>query len=186
MKLTDAQWDVIEPLLPKSSSQGRGRPRLDDRRVIDGILWVMKTGARWRDLPERYPSPATCHRRFQTWNRSSTWAHMLKALADDLIDRGDLDLSECAIDATFAPAKKGALPSEKLSAARGPRSWQSQIEAVFLSPSTWQALPRTKRRWLKIRLRPLMQALRRDVFWRIAPTIATLWTGDSSNATAPN
>ena len=107
MKLTDAQWAALAPLLPQSSSTGRGRPRIDDRRVIDGILWVMKTGARWRDLPDRYPSPATCHRRFQAWNRSGLWAHLLKALADDLIARGGLDLSEGAIDATFAPAKRG-------------------------------------------------------------------------------
>lgn len=66
------------------------------------MLWVLKTGARWQDLPERYPSPATCHRRFQAWNRSGLLARALKALADDLVQRGGLGLSECAVDATFA------------------------------------------------------------------------------------
>lgn len=183
MKLTDRQWAAVEPLLPKPTSP-RGRPRLDDRRVIDGILWVMKTGARWRDLPERYPSPATCHRRFQAWNRSGLWARLLRVLADDLMRRGGLDLSEGAIDATFVPAKKGALQSGRPSAERGPRSWQSQTGMVFLSPSTWQALPRTKRRWLRRRLQPLLRTLRQDAFWQTAPTIATLWTEDLPNATA--
>ena len=64
---------------------------------MNGILWVIRTGAPWQDLPDRYPSPATCHRRFQEWSRSGVFATILHALAVDLRDRGKLDLSECFI-----------------------------------------------------------------------------------------
>ena len=58
--LTDAQWAVIQPLIPR---QGRmGRPRADDRRTLHGILWVLRTGARWWDLPQWYGNPSTCWR----------------------------------------------------------------------------------------------------------------------------
>ncbi len=65
--LTDEQWAKIEPLLPKLKS--RGRPWRESRKVVEGILWILRTGARWRDLPELFPSPATCWRRLQRWER---------------------------------------------------------------------------------------------------------------------
>ena len=66
MDLTDAQWMVLEPLLPKPHVRRdrRGRPWRDPRDVLNGILWILRTGAPWADLPDRYPSPKTCHRRF--------------------------------------------------------------------------------------------------------------------------
>jgi transposase len=72
MDLTDEQWQVVEPLIPVPPRRpdGRGRPRIDAREILNGILWVMRTGAPWRDMPERYPSYQTCHRRFQEWVRS--------------------------------------------------------------------------------------------------------------------
>src|SRR5687768_1278699 len=110
MDLTDEQWSVIEPLLPsmRVRTDGRGRPWRDPRDVLDGILWILRSGARWKDLPERYPSYQTCHRRFQRWVRNGTLKRILRALAKDLQERGGIDLSECFIDGTFAGAKKGA------------------------------------------------------------------------------
>lgn len=110
MKLIDAQWALVEPLLqqPEKTTK-RGRPRRNDRDILEGILWVLKTGARWHDLPETYPPVATCYRRFQEWNRSMVFVQVLKALAEDLKERGGLDLSECSIDATFVSAKRGRL-----------------------------------------------------------------------------
>ena len=61
IRLTDAQWAQIEPHLPRPTrSRKGGRPPIEPRAVIDGILWVLKTGARWRDLPEGYPGGSTC------------------------------------------------------------------------------------------------------------------------------
>ena len=62
--LTDFEWRVIEPLLP---NKPRGVPRVDDRRVLNGIFWVSRSGAPWRDLPERYDPRTTCYNRFVRW-----------------------------------------------------------------------------------------------------------------------
>jgi len=72
--LTEEQWRRIEPLLPKLES--RGRPWADNRLVLEGILWVLKTGARWRDLPEQYPSASTCWRRLQLWEEEDIWLNI--------------------------------------------------------------------------------------------------------------
>ncbi len=148
MELTDAQWKILNPLLPKPRVRrdGRGRPWRDPRDVLNGILWVLRTGAAWHDLPERYPSYQTCHRRFQHWVENGTMERILTALARDLEQRGELDLTECFIDGTFASAKKGAPSSGKRSAGKGPRSWQLPTALVFLSPYPLQVLHRMKSR----------------------------------------
>jgi transposase len=138
--ITDVQWEFIAPLLPvyRRRKDGRGRPRQDLRELLNGVLWILRTGAQWADLPGRYPSYQTCHRYFQEWCRDGTLKRILHALAEDLYQRGGIDISEAFIDGTFAGAKKGASPSERRSAGRGPRSWQLQTALVFLSP---QGLP---------------------------------------------
>ncbi len=144
--LTDAQWTLLDPLIPepKRRKDGRGRPWRDRREVLNGILYILRTGAPWADLPERYPPYQTCHRRFQQWVRSGVMRGVLEALAEDLRLRGGFDLHEAFIDGTFAPAKRGAMASGKPSVARGPRSWQWQTALVFLSPFARKALRRTK------------------------------------------
>ena len=109
MDLTDEQWIVLEPLIPEPHrrSDGRGRPWKDTREVLNGVLWVLRTGAPWHDLPDRYPPYQTCHRRLQQWARTGVLENVLKALAKDLRVRGGLDLSECFVDGTFIAAKKG-------------------------------------------------------------------------------
>jgi transposase len=146
MDLTERQWQIVAPLLPKPRvrEDGRGRPWRDPRDVLNGILWILRTGAPWADMPDRYPPYQTCHRRFQQWVREGTLEQLLHALAHDLKERGGLDLSECFIDGTFAPAKKGALPWARPSGAKGPRSWQWQTALVFLSPSAQPVLRRMK------------------------------------------
>jgi transposase len=66
------------------------------------VLWILRTGAPWADLPRRYPPYQTCHRRFQVWQRSGRLDRLLQRLAEDLRDRGQIDLSEAFVDATFA------------------------------------------------------------------------------------
>jgi transposase len=142
-ELSDEHWDLIQPLLPPART-GQGRPRRDDREVLNGILWVLRSGARWYDLPPRFPPYQTCHRRFQQWVRDGTLRAILEALAADLKERGQLDLSECFIDGTFVVAKKGAQEWETPSAARVASSWQWQMALVFLSPYTQRLLRRMK------------------------------------------
>jgi transposase len=145
MDLTDAQWETLEPLLRhRRRADGRGRPPKDTRAVLNGVLWILRTDAPWHDLPSRYPAYQTCHRRFQAWQRSGQLLRLLQRLAEDLRDRGKLDLSEAFIDASFSSAKKGAPPSALLAAVRAAKSWRLATAMVFLSPSTWPALRRMK------------------------------------------
>lgn len=142
MRLTDAQWDRISHIFPKPKRRpdGRGRPRVSTLSTLEGILWILRTGARWQDLPKEYPPYQTCHRYFQQWSRDGTLEKVLKALAEQLAEEGKLDFSESFIDGTFSGAKKGAIELVQRSAAKGPRSWQSQTAMVFLSPSGLKAL----------------------------------------------
>ncbi len=150
MDLSDAQWAVLEPhFRPTRRSDGKGRPWQDTRAVLNAVLWILRTGAAWHDLPNRYPPYQTCHRRFQQWRRDGTLTRLLTALAEDLRDRGKIDLSETFIDASFSSAKKGALLSARLAAEKAVKSWRSQTAMVFLSPSASPALRRMKRNWSK-------------------------------------
>ena len=146
MDLTDEQWEVLEPLVPEPPRRedGRGRPWRDPRDVLNGILWILRTGAPWKDLPERYPPYQTCHRRFQRWIEEAVLSSVLEALADDLEERGQIDLSECYIDGTFVVAKKGGRALERPSEAKVRSSWRFQTALLFLSPSTQRVLRRTK------------------------------------------
>jgi len=146
MELTDTQWEVIKPLIPEGlSGPGRkGRPRRNNRDVVDGILWILRTGAPWKDLPDRYPPPQTCHRRYQEWVKRGVLDRILEALARDLMERGGLDLTETFIDGSFAAAKKGGFALGLPSAARAPRSWQLWTALVFQSPYALKVLRRMK------------------------------------------
>jgi transposase len=143
MELTDEQWAVVEPLIGEMPrrSDGRGRPWRSSRDVLNGILWILRTGAQWVDLPERYPPYQTCHRRYQRWVREGLFERILEALAQDLKERGGLDLSECFIDGAFIVAKKGAGAWVRPSGAKVRNSWQWQTALVSLSPS----VPRQRR-----------------------------------------
>jgi transposase len=112
--------------------------------VLNGILWVLGTGAQWRELPKKYPPYQTCHRRFQQWVRAGKLERIVHVLAEELQARGKLDLEEAFIDASFTGAKKGALRSGPPNAARERRSSLSLMLTVFLSPLVSKALRRTK------------------------------------------
>ena len=115
----------------------RGRPPVhDDRSVLNGILWVLRTGAAWADLPERFPSSSTCYRRFSKWVKTGVFRKILEALARDLEERGAINLSECFIDGTFVVAKKGAQKWERPSGGKVRSSWLLQTLLVFHSPCT--------------------------------------------------
>ena len=144
-ELTDEQWSLLESLFDKPTAvTTRGRPRRAEREVLNGVLWILRSGARWCDLPDRFPPYQTCHRRFQEWVRDGRLKRMLETLARDLQLRDKLDISECFIDGTFIMAKKGAAKWERPSGAKARSSWQWQTALVFLSPSTLTLLRRMK------------------------------------------
>lgn len=143
--LTDEQWNIIEPLLPapRRSPKGGRVPRAN-RLCFEGILWVLRSGARWKDLPERYPSPATCWRRLRDWEESGVWLKVWRALLAELDARQVLDWEECFTDASFSPAKKGAPQSERPNAERVQSGWWWRTARVFLweCPSRLPVRPR--------------------------------------------
>jgi transposase len=121
MDLRDEQWHVLDPLsgeLPQRAD-GRGWPWRRSRDVLNGSWWILRTGAQWVDLPERYPPYQTCHRRFQRWVGDGTFERVLEGPARDLKERGKLDLAECFIDGTFIVAKKGADVWERATRGKG-------------------------------------------------------------------
>src|SRR5207245_4867663 len=176
MDLTDAQWAVLQPFLHPKPVRKRGRPWQDARAVFNGILWVLRTGAPWHDLPDRYPPYQTCHRRFQQWQRDGTLTRLLHALAEDLRARGKLDLSETFIDASFSSAKKGALLSARLAEEKAVKSWRSQTAMVFLSPATSPALRRMKRNSSKAPSNTVSTVLGRKECSAMRPRTENPWT----------
>jgi transposase len=140
-ELTDEQWEVVEPILrPARREDNRGRPWNDTRAVLNGVLWILGSGAQWAEMPAKYPPYQTCHRRFQQWVGEGKLVEALHLLAKHLHERGKLHLDEAFVDATFASAKKGASPSARPSAAKAPRSSLSPLVTVFLSPLLSKAL----------------------------------------------
>lgn len=155
MDLTSKQWDLIKQYLPEpKSGQGKpGRPPTCYRKVLNGILWIHRTGAPWKDLPRRYAPYQTCHRRFQSWVKKGIFRKILEFLVIDLESRGKIKTDETYIDGTFSEAKKGAWQLVLHAAAKGPRSWQSQTAMVFQSGYPYRVLVRMKRRSLRKQLK---------------------------------
>ncbi len=106
--LTDDQWVLIEHFFPnKQVSPQGGRPERDNRACLEGVLWVLVTGARWKDLPPEFPSYPTCWWRFKQWTESGAFLKAWNVLIQLMIDLKQIDLSSLLGDGTFAPSKKG-------------------------------------------------------------------------------
>jgi len=121
--LSDEAWAAIEPHLPKNQPGAR---RVDDRRVISGIVHVLKTGCRWKDCPREYGPPTTIYNRFNRWSRRRLWVQILETL----VEAGVL-MHATAIDSTYVKAHRSAhggkggrrpKPSARLAADRLPKS----------------------------------------------------------------
>lgn len=112
-ELTDKAWEAISPLLP---ANGKGRRWRDHRQVINGILGELRTGAPWRDVPDRYGPRKTCHERFRTWTMDGTWATILDeaVVKDDAT--GDLEWV-VSVDSTSVRAHQHAAGARKKGAA---------------------------------------------------------------------
>ena len=134
--LTEVQWQKIEPLLPKPKRRRRGRPPKGNRQVFEGILWVLKTGARWRDLPTGFGvSSSVCWKRLRLWEEQGIWLRLWRAFLSELDQRGRLDWRESFLDGSFAPAKKGATGLAKPSVERARSGWWWSTARVCL----WEA-----------------------------------------------
>ena len=109
--VSDELWAVVAPLLPPGRPSGtRGRPRVSDRAVLTGIIFVLKTGIPWEYLPQEMGcgSGMSCWRRLRAWQRAGVWQRLHHALLDRLGEAGRIDWSRASADSASVPAKKGA------------------------------------------------------------------------------
>ncbi len=104
--LTDAQWAVLEPLLPKGKKPGRP-PTWTRRQLIDGIRWRTRVGAPWRDVPQRYGSWSAAYALFRRWQRDGTWARVLTVL-QSLADAAGRIIWDVSVDSSIARAHQHA------------------------------------------------------------------------------
>ena len=104
-ELTDEQWAFLPPLLPPKARTGR--PRADDRRIINGILYVLITGCRWPDRPRRYGAYPTAWRRHKELQEKGVWEKIFRALLDWGDAEGKVAVEEVGVDSTTIEAKKG-------------------------------------------------------------------------------
>ena len=124
MNLTDEQWRLVERSFPPPPPPRRGRPPVDYRRVLDGILWKFCTDSPWYDLPPEYPSHQSCYRYHHTWKRSGLMAEIIFILYTDLRERGGLDLRHASDTGSIKLLPVGG-------------GWKVEIPLELLG--TWQA-----------------------------------------------
>jgi transposase len=129
-EVEDGLWDLIEPLLPKVERRVRnpGRKRLDDRKALCGILFVLYTGIPWEFLPQEmgYGSGMTCWRRLRDWHEAGVWQRLHEVLLARLTAAGLIDWSRAAVDGSYVRALKGGrkpVPAQSI----GPRQARSTM-----------------------------------------------------------
>jgi transposase len=105
-ELTDAQWNLIKAYLPGKRSDP-GRTAKDNRRFVDGVLWLARTGAPWRDLPERYGRWNPAFQRYSRWSKRGVWQQVLESLG------GDVDLEHLLLDSTTVRAHQHAAGAKR-------------------------------------------------------------------------
>jgi transposase len=120
--MSDELWEFIQPLLPPRAREGK--PRADDRRTTDAILFVLKTGIPWNDLPKEYGDDVTAWRRLRDWDEKGVWKRIMDALVSRGYSMDVVDMDALSIDSDTIPAKKGELLLA-LMATRGSRARRS-------------------------------------------------------------
>ena len=141
-ELTDAQWERLRPLLPPQKPR-TGRPANDHRTVLEGILWVLRTGAPWRDLPARYGSWKTVSSRFYRWRQAGVWERVLAALQRRADAEGKVNWALHFVDSTVvrahqhAAGAKGGTHQPRPWAAAGAASRRRSISAASGAASRW-------------------------------------------------
>jgi transposase len=123
-ELSNQRWAKIAPFFPHRTHHGNvGHPFNAPRPAVNGILWVLHTGAPWRDLPERYGPWATVFGRFNEWRKDGTWNRIVTALLDELDDQGQIDHDLWCIDGSVVRASRSAAGAEKKTERSEPTGW---------------------------------------------------------------
>lgn len=125
-ELSDFEWSVIQPELP---NKPRGKARVDDRRVLNGIYWRLRTGSPWADIPERYGPPTTCYNRFVRWQKLGVWDRLFEVVSKAY--EGDLqmvDSTSIRVHQHAANGKKGVRRRPPLGTQLEPDAWGARAE----------------------------------------------------------
>ena len=130
--LTDAQWAVLEPLLPRGKKPGRP-PERTKRQLIDGIRWRTRTGAPWRDVPPAYGAWQTVYGLFRRWQRNGTWRKILTALQGQA-DAAGLITWDVSVDSTVARAHQHAAGARKRGICKPSRPAPSPLTMRWAGP----------------------------------------------------
>lgn len=136
-ELSDAEWAIIDPLLPRKS---RGVPRVEDRRVLNGIFWRLRTGSPWADIPERYGPATTCYNRFVRWRKAGIWDKLLAAVSEAY--DGKVQMIDSSVVRVHQHAANGEKKAAEVVAWAAPavglrpKSTRSSMRAVFRSRSS--------------------------------------------------
>lgn len=139
-ELTDEQWELVHPILPPRKAK-TGRPPSDPRQMLNGILWILRTGAPWRDLPERLGPWQTVYDHFRTWRRDGVYDCILEALQIRLDRDGQIDWDLWCIDGSSVRASRAAAGASKKATAgtrKNPKTtrWAARV-ADSQASSTW-------------------------------------------------
>ena len=106
-ELTDAEWERLQPYFSERQRGDKGRPRREPREILNGIFWIARSGAPWRDLPERYGPWQTVYKRFREWSKSGLIEKIFHELGEDA------DLQDISIDSTYIKAHKASAGAER-------------------------------------------------------------------------
>lgn len=129
-EVSDAEWALLKELLP--TRKGPGRPPADARMVLNGMFWILNTGAPWRDLPERYGPWRTVYDRFNLWSRDGTLDRILAKLQLRLDAEGRIDWDVFCIDGSVVRASRAAAGAKKNPARRAGKSCFGPLAGRFL------------------------------------------------------
>ena len=106
-ELTNKQWKIIEPHLPKPAHTGR--PRSSDRTILNGIIYVLISGCRWSEMPKKYGDDSTANRRLNSWQQKGVWKKILKHAINSAHSSGKINLQNVSVDSSSVAAKKGEI-----------------------------------------------------------------------------
>lgn len=139
-EVTDSHWKILSPLISTAPAR-TGRPRREPREMLNGVLWVLRTGAPWRDLPERLGPWQTVYEYFKTWRADGTYDRILEALQIRLDRDGNIDWDLFCIDGSNVRAARAAAGASKKVSASTPKNppttrWVAR-EADSGANSTW-------------------------------------------------
>jgi transposase len=128
--VTDELWEIVEPLLPLELPKPKGgRPRIDDRAALTGIVFVLKSGIPWEMLPKEMGcgSGSTCWRRLRDWQEAGVWEKLHRVLLDRLGEGDEIDWERASLDSASVPAKRGAKEPERIRRIRERRARSAML-----------------------------------------------------------